>query len=86
MGLSEHRALYEKARDLTGNPSGGISERGSKEGEGYSRARYSSAPTLFAISGRGELHVSMNIGDSKFRYDLDGVRFVEASDESHTKI
>ena len=36
--------------------------------------------------GQRKLPVSKNIGDSQFRYDLDGVRFMEPPDKSHADI
>ena len=36
--------------------------------------------------GQRKLLISKDVRDSKFRYDLDGIRFVESPDESHTDI
>ena len=36
--------------------------------------------------GQRKLLISKDIGDSEFRHDLDGIRFVEPPDESHTDI
>ena len=85
VGLSEHRAIHEKAHDLTWG--GGSANDDPREGKLCIRTQTALVrANPFRNLRQRKLLIPKDIGDPEFRCDLDSVRFMEASNESHANI